>query len=62
MDIEQIAKDISDFLNVPFGYAKERLKKGFHYNHHEVAKDFIEAKTDVNSSSSLLNWYRNTDA
>ena len=62
MDIEQIAKDISDFLNVPFGYTKERLKKGFHYNHHEVAKDFIEAKTDVNSSNSLLNWYRNTDA
>ena len=57
-----MAKDISDFLEVPFGYAKERLSKGFHYNHHEVAKDFIEANTDVDSSNSLLDWYRNTDA
>ena len=62
MDIEQIAKDISDFLNVPFGYTKERLAKGFHYNHHEVAKDFNDANTDVNNPDSLLSWYRNTDS
>jgi 2-polyprenyl-3-methyl-5-hydroxy-6-metoxy-1,4-benzoquinol methylase len=61
MSVDKRAKEISEFLKVPEGYAKQRLEKGFHYNHHEVANDFNDGRTDVNNSESLLNWYRNTD-
>ena len=56
------AKQIADFLKVPEGYAIERLSRGFHYNHHEVAQDFIGARTNVNDENSLLDWYKNTDS
>ncbi len=62
MDLQSQAKNISTFLKVPEGYATERLNKGFHYNHHEVAQDFLNAGTDVSNSDSLLSWYKNTDA
>jgi SAM-dependent methyltransferase len=61
MSVDKRAKEISEFLKVPEGYAKQRLEKGFHYNHHEVANDFNDGRTNVNNSESLLNWYRNTD-
>lgn len=62
MNIEQAAKDISDFLGLPLSGTRERLEKGFHFNHHEVAKDFIGTNTDVNNPDSLLGWYKKTDA
>lgn len=62
MSIDKRAREISEFLKVPEGYAKQRLEKGFHYNHHEVANDFNDARTNVDNADSLLNWYRNTDA
>jgi 2-polyprenyl-3-methyl-5-hydroxy-6-metoxy-1,4-benzoquinol methylase len=61
MSVDKRAKEISEFLKVPEGYAKQRLEKGFHYNHHEVANDFNDGRTNVNNSESLLNWYRNTE-
>jgi 2-polyprenyl-3-methyl-5-hydroxy-6-metoxy-1,4-benzoquinol methylase len=60
--IEDRAKDISDFLGVSYESAYERLKKGFHFNHSEVAKDFIQKNVDVNDGSALLNWYKTSDA
>jgi len=62
MNIDTQTKDIAEFLKVPEGYTRQRLEKGFHYNHHEVAKDFNDANTDVNNPYSLLSWYRNTES
>jgi 2-polyprenyl-3-methyl-5-hydroxy-6-metoxy-1,4-benzoquinol methylase len=62
MSIDLRAKEIANFLQVPEGYANERLSRGFHYNHHEVAQDFLNAKIDVNNAESLLNWYKNTES
>jgi len=62
MNIEEFTKDISDFFGISQSSTRQRLEQGFHYNHHEVAKDFFESKTDVNSADSLLHWYRNTNA
>lgn len=62
MSVDKRAKEISEFLKVPEGYAKQRLEKGFAYNHNEVANDFNDARTNVDNADSLLNWYRNTDS
>lgn len=62
MNIEQIANDISIFLNKDLNDVKSRLLKGFHENHRLVAEDFTKNNTDVNNSESLLSWYRKTDS
>lgn len=62
MTIEQRAKEISEFLNVDYNYALERLSQGFHMNHFLVAKDFNDHNTDVKNPDSLINWYRSTDS
>jgi len=62
MNIETRASEISEFLNVNYNATLERLSKGFHFNHHLVAEDFINKKIDVNNHDQLLEWYRNSDA
>lgn len=62
MDLNKIATDISEFLSIDINQALVRLSKGFHYNHHLVAEDFIGNNTNVDDQESLLNWYRNTHA
>lgn len=61
MNSDQLAEEISSFLNIDINKVKTRLANGFHYNHHLVAKDFIDNNVNVNNDESLLNWYRNTD-
>lgn len=62
MNIDIRAKEISEFLNKDLNATKERLAKGFHYNHHLVAEDFISKNVDVDNSDQLLHWYRTSDA
>lgn len=62
MNIDTQAKLIAEFLKISLKDAKNRLSLGFHANHHEVAKDFIDNKTNVDDPNSLLNWYRTTDS
>jgi 2-polyprenyl-3-methyl-5-hydroxy-6-metoxy-1,4-benzoquinol methylase len=62
MDIEILSKEIAEFLNIDPAESKKRLAKGFHENHKLVAEDFVKNKVDVNNPSSLLNWYKNTEA
>ena len=61
MNIDNQAELISGFLGISLKNAKDRLSLGFHANHHEVAKDFIDNSTNVDDPNSLLNWYRTTD-
>jgi len=62
ININNRSQQISDFLGVPYQSAYDRLSKGFHHNHAEVAKDFIGKNVDVNNDSQLLDWYRTSDA
>jgi len=62
MNYQTRAREISDFLNISYEHAFDRLKRGFHHNHALVAKDFIYAGADVNDNDSLLGWYKTTDA
>jgi hypothetical protein len=62
MNIDNQAELISGFLGISLKDAKDRLSLGFHANHHEVAKDFIDNSTNVDDPNSLLNWYRTTDS
>lgn len=58
ISLEQRAKEISDFLGVPFEDAAHRIMQGFHFNHKEVADDFKAA--NPTNDELLLSWYRNT--
>ena len=62
MNTEQRAVELCEFLGLDAETVHGRLAKGFHFNHHAVAADFIDTNTDVNSEESLLNWYRTTDS
>lgn len=62
MNIEDRAREISEFLMVPYNAAFERLSMGFHFNHAKVAEDFKSKNVDVNDGDALLNWYRTSDA
>lgn len=62
MNLLEHAKHVADFLNINHQTALERIQKGFHYNHAEVAKDFLQKNVNVNDPNALLNWYKNTDA
>lgn len=62
MEFNEIAQQISTFLNVDINSSKVRLASGFHENHRLVAEDFRQNNTDVNNPESLLNWYKTTDA
>lgn len=60
MNLEQRAKEISEFLNVPYEDAVWRLQQGFHYNHAKVAEDFKANRPSTDDE--LLEWYRVTDS
>jgi SAM-dependent methyltransferase len=60
INLEQRAKEIADFLKVPYEDAKWRLEQGFHYNHAKVADDFKANRPA--SEAQLLEWYRTTHA
>lgn len=62
MNIDSIGQEISEFLQKDLNATKERLNKGFHFNHHLVAEDFISKNVDVNNGDQLLNWYKTSDA
>jgi SAM-dependent methyltransferase len=59
-DLASYVEDISEFLELPPAEVEERLLKGFHWNHAEVAADFrrVDPKTD----DELLQWYMTTTA
>ena len=65
MNIDNQAELISGFLGISLKNAKDRLSLGFHANHHEVAKDFIDNNTNVDdpnlNGENLRRVYMNLD-
>jgi SAM-dependent methyltransferase len=59
-DVSSYVEDISEFLGMSPADVEERLLKGFHWNHAEVAADFrrVDPKTD----DELLDFYMQTTA
>jgi SAM-dependent methyltransferase len=62
MNLINHAQHVADFLGINYQAALERIQKGFHYNHAEVARDFLSKNVNVNDSAALLDWYRKTDS
>lgn len=59
-ELQARAEEISSFLGTPLPDAIERLGKGFHHNHAEVAVDFKRANPQ--NDDELLAWYMTTEA
>jgi len=62
MELLNHSKQVAEFLKIDYKTSLERIQKGFHYNHAEVAKDFLNKNVNVNNPVALLDWYRNTDS
>ena len=62
MNLSDHCNEVAAFLGLSQQACIERIQKGFHYNHAEVAKDFLQKNVNVNDPTALLNWYKNTDA
>jgi len=59
-DLIYRAREIAAFLKMDTLECLTRLRKGFHFNHEEVAKDFRAA--GIKNDDDLLAWYQKTEA
>lgn len=58
--LDERAREIALFLEIPFDDVIARLNKGFGENHAAVAKDF--GTVDPNDPDQLLQWYKQTES